>query len=66
MPNEYSVEIHDFISDGIAAASRQLNTAEANNDLKRQAYWQGQLDEFTWLRSYLGEHTDLKGFTYYR
>lgn len=65
MPNEYSVQIHDFISAKIDAASVHLAQAEANSDTNMMFYWQGQLDEFVWLRSYLKEHTDLKGFIYY-
>ncbi len=66
MPNEYSVQIHDFITDKIEAARKQIGHADETKDLIRKSYWQGQLDEFYWLRSYLKEHIDLNNFIYYQ
>jgi len=65
MPNEYSIAIHDFISSRMADALTRLADAEAGGDEALISYWQGQLDEYRWLRDYFGEHTDLKGFDYY-
>ena len=66
MPNEYSVQFHDFISTKIETARSQLAGAEQAGDDNNQAYWSGQLEELSWLRAYLKEHVDLKDFTYYR
>jgi len=66
MPNEYSVELHNFITDKIRSAAQQLAGATENNDSEMQSYWGGQLDELSWLRSYLKAHVDLKNFVYYQ
>ncbi|MEJ2056748.1 MAG: hypothetical protein P8X39_02780 [Desulfofustis sp.] len=65
MANEYSVIIHDFISARRAAAEQRQADARARADEAMVSYWQGQLDEWDWLRRYLRENTDLKGFIYY-
>ena len=59
MPNEYSVEIHDFISRKITEIAQQQDAPHQSQ------YLQGRLTELQWLREYLGEHIDLKNFTYY-
>ena len=66
MPNEYSVELHNFITDKIRSAAQQLAGAKENNNSEMQSYWGGQLDELSWLRSYLKAHVDLKNFVYYQ
>ena len=66
MPNEYSIQFHDFISSEIEnARSKRAEAEQANND-HELSYWSGQLEELTWLRAYLKEHIDLKDFTYYQ
>jgi len=65
MANEYSIEIHNFITSKIASASDNLEKSLKTGALKEQAYWQGQLDELTWIREYLKEHVDLNDFIYY-
>ncbi len=65
MANEYSVIIHDFISARRAAAEQRQAEAQAIGDEAMVSYWQGQLDEYDWLRAYFRKHTDLKGFIYY-
>ena len=66
MPNEYSVQLHDFITDRINSANQQLAEAEDNDDTEKQSYWGGQLEELSWVRSYLKAHVDLKDFIYYQ
>lgn len=66
MPNEYSVQFHDFITAQIDTARLQLDQAVQAGDEQSQSYWNGQLEELAWLRSYLKQHVDLKGFVYYR
>ena len=66
MPNDYSVQLHDFITEKINSASQQLAEAENSGDTEKQSYWRGQLEEFSWVRSYLKSHIDLKDFIYYQ
>lgn len=65
MPNEFSVEIHNHISTTIEATTARLAQAGEMADTKEQAYCQGQLDELAWIRKYLKENFDLKGYAYY-
>ncbi len=66
MANEYSVAIHHFISEKIDDAREQLARAEETGDRQKQLYWNGHLEEFSWIRTYLKEHVDLKDFVYYK
>lgn len=66
MPNEYSVELHNFITDKISSAAQHLAGAKENNNSEMQSYWGGQLEELAWLRSYLKAHVDLNNFVYYQ
>jgi hypothetical protein len=66
MPNEYSVQFHDFITGEMEKARLQRAEAEQTGDDQKLSYWSGQLEEFTWLRAYLKEHVDLKDFIYYQ
>jgi len=60
MPNEYSVEIHKFLSEKInETASKKEETRDCSSYIK------GRLMELQWLREYLGKHIDLKDYTYY-
>jgi hypothetical protein len=65
MPNEFSIEIHNHISHRIGELKARHDQACRDNDAAEQSYCRGQLDELAWLRDYLKEHVDLKGFTYY-
>ncbi|MDR3628769.1 MAG: hypothetical protein P4L42_00385 [Desulfocapsaceae bacterium] len=60
MPNAYSVEIHSYLTKKIQEAEEAI----AQKD-PRSAYYQGQLEEFNWIRSYLRKNIDLKNFIYY-
>ena len=62
MPNEFSVEIHDYLTQKITEAENALARKECN--LLR--YFQGQLEELHRIRAYLKENIDLKNFTYYQ
>ncbi|MFW2368158.1 MAG: hypothetical protein ACN4GW_17215 [Desulforhopalus sp.] len=66
MPNDYSVQLHDLISEKIKSAAQNLAYANDNQDTEMQSYWNGQLEELAWLRSYLKAHVDLKDFVYYQ
>ena len=60
MPNEYSIEIHQYLNRKIAEAQKIIEENGLENPNA-----QGQLDELLWIREYLSKNIDLKGFTYY-
>jgi hypothetical protein len=60
MANEYSIEIHRYLSARIAEAETLiLNSIEDSPELL------GQLEELLAIRKYLSDNIDLKDFTYY-
>ena len=65
MANQYSVEIHDYISEKIAGATAQLKKAEAEDDLTGRRFYEGQLYELGKLREYMAQNIDLKTQKYY-
>jgi len=65
MANEYSVAIHNYISEKIAAAEKNKKTAEMENDLGSISYYNGQLEEFNNIRQYMVDKIDLKTQKYY-
>ena len=60
MSNEFSVEIHNYLTLKITEAEE----AVARKD-ERSSFYRGQLEELYWIRRYLKENVDLKDFTYY-
>jgi len=56
MPNDFSIEIHDFLSARIAEAEARLAK-------KEEPFLRGRLRELLWIRSYLQENFDLKNYT---
>ncbi|MGW8194662.1 MAG: hypothetical protein ACWGOX_10400 [Desulforhopalus sp.] len=60
MPNDYSIEIHKYLTEKIAENERLLKQRS-----EKSPFYEGQLYELRWLRQYLAEHIDLKDFTYY-
>jgi len=65
MANQYSVEIHQYISDKIAAATRQQKQAEAAEDSAACQFYAGQVYELVKIREYMAENIDLKTQKYY-
>ncbi len=65
MANQYSVEIHQYISDKIAAATRQQRKAEDTDDSAVRRFHAGQLYELKKIREYMAQHIDLKTQKYY-
>ena len=63
MPNEYSITIHNYLSEEIAAQQQILELAQSHPQTRE--YARGKLNELQWIRTYLAEHTDLKDFPYY-
>ena len=65
MANEYSVEIHDYISEKIAHATAELKKAEAADDQTGRRFYEGQLYELDKIREYMAQNIDLKTQKYY-
>jgi len=65
MANDYSVAIHNYISDKIAAAEKNIKLAESENDLGSLRYYQGRLMELRDIRGYMAEKIDLKTQRYF-
>ena len=65
MTNQYSVEIHKYISNKIAAATDQKKKAEIANDTAASQFYAGQLYELEKIREYMAQNTDLKTQKYY-
>ena len=63
MPNEYSITIHKYLSEEIAAQQRVLEHTQS--DPQMRDYARGKLNELQWIRHYLAENVDLKDFPYY-
>lgn len=59
MVNQYSIEVHNFITSLINKTQEDLDNSHRNE------FNQGRLDELVWIREYLSEHIDLKEFNYY-
>ncbi len=60
MANEYSIEIHRYLSAKIAEAEALIR-----NSTEDSAEPRGQLEELLAIRKYLSDNIDLKDFTYY-
>jgi len=65
MTNEYSVIIHNYISDKIAITEKNIQHAEKKNDLESISYYEGQLKELNSIRQYMAEKIDLRTQKYY-
>jgi len=65
MANDYSVAIHNYISDKIAVAEKNIKISESENDLGSLRYYQGQLMELKDIRGYMAEKIDLKTQRYF-
>ena len=65
MANDYSVAIHNYLSDKIAAAEKKRKHAERENNLISISYYEGQLKELYNIRQYMVDKIDLKTQKYY-
>ena len=65
MANEYSVEIHQYISAQIAEAENRMENADGDDDHTSKYYYKGRLHELLKIREYMAEHVDLKTQKYY-
>ena len=64
MTHEYSVQIHNWITNKIEQIKSQKRASEQKDDAEKIEYLSGQLEELMFLQSYLTEHTDLITQTY--
>lgn len=65
MANEYLIEIHNFVSKQIDIAKNRQSGAEKAKDKASQRFYDGQLAEWHWIRTYLAEKVDLKTQKYF-
>ena len=65
MANQYSVEIHRYISEKIATAEKNKRMAEEQNDVSSKRFYEGKLLELNKIRAYMADKIDLKTQKYY-
>ncbi len=65
MAHEYSVAIHNYISEKIVIVEENKKKAEKHYDIESQQFYKGQLKELFKIRKYLTEKIDLKTQKYY-
>ncbi len=65
MANDYSVAIHNYISDKITANEKNKKDAEKEKDLASTRYCEGRLRELNSIRQYMVEKIDLKTQKYF-
>ena len=65
MPHEFSVRIHDWITEKMEKADAEIGTAGKNGDAATQAYFRGRLEELVFIRQYLTDKIDLDTQSYY-
>ena len=65
MTNQYSIEIHQYVTEKIKALEDQLAQAKKIDDPGSQRFLEGQLLEFLTFRDYMHEKIDLKTQDYF-
>ena len=65
MANQYSVDIHKYISDKIAGATGEIKKAEVADDPATRRFYEGQIYELEKIREYMAQNIDLKTQKYY-
>ena len=60
MPNEYSIEIHNYLNDQIEAAQDAISNGSPDIHLQ-----QGRLEQLFELRTFLQENIDLQDHKYF-
>ncbi|MBU2453780.1 MAG: hypothetical protein KJ668_10755 [Proteobacteria bacterium] len=66
MAHEYSVQIHDWISEKISKVKQKIKLAKEKNDVKNINYYKGQLQELLDIRQYLKDQIDLETYQYHQ
>ena len=65
MANQYSVEIHQYVSAKIITAETNKKIAEEQNDEPSKRFYEGALLELKKIRAYMADKIDLKTQKYY-
>lgn len=65
MPNEYLVQIHDYIGEQIARARQNKLAAQRSNDIEAAWYCEGRLQELQALRKFISDNFDLLTQVYF-
>ena len=65
MANDYLIEIHNYISEQIVREQNRKDAADSNKELESREFYEGQLEEWHYLRAYLAEKIDLKTQKYF-
>jgi hypothetical protein len=65
MANEYLIDIHNYISERLASVANKKKEADADADLESKRFYEGPLEEWRQLRSYLASKVDLKTQKYF-
>jgi hypothetical protein len=65
VPNQFLTEIHEYITEGISAATSRQNSADCRNDQVEKHFYAGKIEELQALRRYLSDHFDLGTQQYY-
>lgn len=66
MPNDYSIQIHEFLQIQLNLLEQERRKVSKDTDSENKgAYLDGQHSEILWLRDYFKENTDLKNHKYY-
>lgn len=66
MAHEYSVQVHNWITQKIEQIKTQKKPAKKKNDIETIEYLSGQLEELLFFQQYLTEHIDLQTQTYHK
>ncbi|MCF6247513.1 MAG: hypothetical protein L3J69_09155 [Desulfobacula sp.] len=66
MAHEYSVQIHDWITQKKETISRKERAAKDQKKWEQESYYKGQLEELLFIRSYLNDRIDLDTQKYYQ
>ncbi len=65
MAHEYSVKIHDYLTDKIADAQKNKKEATDLEAFENIQFYKGQLEELFSVRKYLTDQIDLDTHKYY-
>lgn len=65
MPNDYLVDIHEFISTRIKDVNLEKASAEKLGDAAGMKFYAGQLQELVDIREFMSENYNLYNHNYY-
>lgn len=65
MTHQYSIEIHDYVSDKIKLSNEMKAQAAEKRDQTLERFYAGQLEEWIKMREYMDQKIDLKTQKYY-